>query len=483
MNYKAAFNVLGKTFFIGSFIYLLPIIVNFIYGDNLLLSYLVPFLILLAVGAALTFLLKPKDKSLYAKEGFIIVGLCWIVFSLCGAIPFLMSKTLPDFTSALFESASGFTTTGATVFNDVEVLPKSILFFRSLTHFLGGMGVLVFILAVIPEYNEGVMYVFKAESPGPSVSKLVSKIKLTARILYIIYIFLTVLETVILIAGGMPVYDSIVTAMSTAGTGGFGIKNNSIAYYGSLYVEMVIAAFMLLFGINFTVFYLILVGKILKAFKSEELKTYFIIVLLSTLAIALNIISVVGNFASALRYSFFQVAAITSTTGFTSTNFTSWPAFSKIILLFLTVMGGCAGSTGGGLKVSRIIILFKSSFVDVKKMIRPRSVVPLKFEKETLGRETVSAVRTHFIVFMIMVVVSTLIISLDCIGDMTTAFSSVVTCISNVGPCLDNVIGSGGSFADYSWWAKIVFSFNMIAGRLEIFPMLLLFNINTWKKA
>ena len=478
MNYKMVFSILGKVFLLEALLLIFPMAVGFIYNENTFNAYLYPILGLLIVGAPLSFL-NSKDKNMYAKEGFVVVSLAWILMSVIGAIPFVLTGTL-NFVDALFETVSGFTTTGSTVINDLDVVNKSILFWRSLTHWIGGMGVLVFVLAFTSGYNSGGMHVLRAESPGPTVGKLVSKLSFTARILYGIYFVMTVTLIVLLICGGMNVFESIVHAFATAGTGGFGVRGDSFASYGS-YIQVVVSVFMLLFSINFNLFYLVLIGNVKKALKSEELRIFITIIFVATLSIALNILSQVGNFAEALKHSFFQVTSISSTTGFVSADFQQWPEFSKSIILVLMLVGACAGSTGGGMKVSRIVILFKSFLADLKKMLHPKAVVSVKFENEPLEKETERNVHSYFVVYILVVIVSTLILSLD-VNDFLTNFSASISCMSNVGPGF-NLVGPMSNFALYSPLSKILLSLVMIVGRLEIFPIILLFAPRTWKKS
>lgn len=478
MNYKMVFSILGKVFLLEALLLIFPMAVGFIYNENTFNAYLYPIIGLLVVGAPLSFL-NSKDKNMYAKEGFVVVSLAWILMSVIGAIPFVLTGTL-NFVDALFETVSGFTTTGSTVINNLDVVNKSILFWRSLTHWIGGMGVLVFVLAFTSGYNSGGMHVLRAESPGPTVGKLVSKLSFTARILYGIYFVMTVTLTVLLLCGGMSVFESIVHAFATAGTGGFGVRGDSFASYGS-YTQVVVAVFMLLFSINFNIFYLILIGNVKKALKSEEFRIFMTIIVVATLSIALNIMSQVGNFAEALKHSFFQVTSISSTTGFVSADFQQWPEFSKSIILVLMLVGACAGSTGGGMKVSRIVILFKSFLADLKKMLHPKAVVSVKFENEPLEKETERNVHSYFVVYILIVIVSTLILSLD-VNDFLTNFSASISCMSNVGPGF-NLVGPMSNFALYSPLSKILLSLVMIVGRLEIFPIILLFAPRTWKKS
>lgn len=485
MNYKMVFSVLGKALIIEAVLLVFPAAVSIIYAENNLASFLIPMAILVAVGIPLSFI-KPKNKQIYSKEGFVIVALVWIAFSLFGALPFVIGKEagLTNYVDALFETVSGFTTTGSTVLDDVELLSRSAMFWRMFTHFLGGMGVLVFLLALLPEDNVGLMHIYKAESPGPNSSKMIGKMKYTARVLYGIYVVMTAIEIVLLLCGGMSLYDSLLNAFSTAGTGGLSVHNGSIEYYHSAYIEMVIAVFMFLFSVNFNVFYLILIGGFAKAIKSEEFITYVIMTVCSTLVIALNILSCTGSFLQSLRLSFFQVTSISSTTGFSSVNFDTWPSFSKGVLVFLTIIGACGGSTGGGMKVSRFVIMVKSGFADLKRIFYPRSVITVKFEGKTLLKEVESNVKTYFNLYIGIALVSTLILSLDSFasGDLLTHLTASFTCISNVGPGL-NMVGPACSFAGYSAVSKITLSFVMLLGRLEFFPILALFFPRTWKKA
>ncbi|MBO4251301.1 MAG: TrkH family potassium uptake protein [Clostridia bacterium] len=481
MNYKMVLNVLGKAMLIEAVLLLVPLLVGVSFGENSYLSFLIPMAGLFAVGTPLSFL-KFRDKSIYAKEGFVIVALAWIVLSVVGCLPFIISGEIPGFFDAFFETVSGFTTTGASALDSVEFMSRSIMFWRILTHWLGGMGVLVFILAVLPSVGAGLMYVFRAESPGPSSGKLVGKITHTAQILYGIYMLLTALEALLLLVGGMPLYDAVLTAFSTAGTGGFGVHDGSIAYYGNVYFEMVIAVFMFLFGINFNIFYLVLTGNLLKALKSEELLVYVLMILTASVVIALNIMNSVGTFWGAMRYSFFQVNTVTSTTGFSTVDFAEWPALSKGILLFLTVIGASGGSTGGGMKVARLCILRHSASANIKRMIYPRSVVSVKFEGKTLSQETERGVLTYLILYIAIVCFCVLLLSLDPFADVFTNFSATLACISNVGPGVTKLVGPMASYAGYAWYSKLLLSMVMLAGRLEIFPMIILLAPHTWKK-
>ena len=400
--------------------------------------------------------------------------------SLAGALPFVISGAIPNYIDALFETVSGFSTTGASILSDIEALPQSLLFWRSFTHWIGGMGVLVFVLAILPGYNSGVIHIFRAESPGPSVGKLVSKLTRTARILYGIYILMTIVEMVFLLCGGMSLFDSVTHAFATACTGGFSTKNASIAAFDSVYIEIVIAVFMFLFGINFNLFYLVLVGNVGKALKSEEFRTYVVLTVVSTLAIAINILSLSENFGEALRYSFFQVTSIGSSTGFSTADFDLWPSFSKSVILVLMIIGACGGSTGGGMKVSRVMILFKSVAANIKRLIHPGAVVTIKLEGEPVTSETERGVHAYFILWIMIVITCTVLLCLD-VNDFLTNFTASLSCIGNMGPGL-NFVGPSCNYALYSPYSKVLLSLVMLVGRLEIFPMVVLFAPRTWRR-
>ncbi len=484
MNYKMVFSIIGKTLVIEAILLLLPMLVGVIYAENNLIAFLIPILGLLVVGTPLS-LLKSNDNKMYAKEGFVTVALVWIFMSLTGSLPFVISGEIPNYIDAIFETVSGFTTTGASILSDVEVLSKSIMFWRLFTHWIGGMGVLVFVLALIPSYNSGIMHVFRAESPGPTVGKLVSKLTRTARILYGIYMAMTVLQIIMLILGGNSLYESVLLSFSTAGTGGFGFSNDSAASL-SLYTQMVLAVFMFLFGINFNFYYLILIRSVKKAFKCEEVRIYFIIVVVATVAIAVNLLTQIADFGSAVAYAFFQVTSISSTTGLSSANFDNWPVFSQAILMVLTIVGACGGSTGGGMKIARVAILAKTTATDFKRLIHPRSVAFTNFEGETVDVETQRNVKAYFILWVIITVICTMLLSLDFGGTaqfdgLYSNFSATLACIGNVGPGFD-AVGPAMNYAFYSPFSKVLLSTVMLIGRLEIFPILILFAPRTWKR-
>ena len=416
MNYKAVFSMIGKTMVIEALLMLLPMLVGAIYQENNFISFLVPIILLIAIGTPLL-LLRNKDSSLYAKEGFVTVALTWIVLSLMGALPFVISGVIPSYIDAFFETVSGFTTTGASILSaeQVDTMPKSLMFWRLFTHWIGGMGILVFVLAFIPANNVGVMHVFRTESPGPSVGKLASKLRFTARILYGIYTVMTLIEIILLLCGGETLYDSILLSFTTAGTGGFSIASTNAKNFSS-YTQIVIAIFMFLFAINFNFYFLILIGSIKKAFAMEEVRGYFIMVLIATLVIALNNYfateNLFLNFGDVLKHSFFQVASISSTTGLATVDYNYWPELSQSILMILTIIGACGGSTGGGIKFARVIILGKSSSSEFKRLLHPRAVVTNKFEGGVLDKDTENNVKTYFVLWVVTVIACTLCIFL-----------------------------------------------------------------------
>lgn len=442
------------------------------------------FLIMASVAlliGILCIIKKPKNKTMFAKEGFVTVALSWILLSVVGAFPAYLSGQIPSFIDSLFECISGFTTTGASILPEVESLDKCILFWRSFTHWIGGMGVLVFIMAIIPlAGGHQNMYLMRAESPGPVVSKLVPKLKNTAVFLYAIYIFMTVAEFVLLILGDMPIFDAACISFGTAGTGGLAVTNAGIASYTSPYLQMVIAVFMVLFGINFNMYFLILVKKFRQAFTLEEVRWYIGIVLTSTALIAWNIHHMYVSVSDALRDSFFQVSSIISTTGFSTADFDKWPQFSKMILLLLMFTGGCAGSTCGGIKVSRIILMFKEAAKEMFILIHPRNVSVVKMDRKRVKPEIIRSVSNYFMIYTAIFTVSLLIISFDNF-DFTTNFSAIAATINNIGPGF-SMVGPTCNFASFSVTSKVVMMLDMLIGRLELFPILMLFFPAVWKK-
>ena len=480
MNLSNISNIIGRVLLVCAILMLPCVIVALIYKEDALISFLIPISLMVITGLMLIKISKPDSRFFFAKDGLIAVALSWIVLSIFGALPLYISGTTASYVDALFETVSGFTTTGATIYTNVEILPKSILFWRSFTHWIGGMGVLVFLLAVLPKTEMSMMHILKAESPGPKVGKLVSKTRSSARILYGIYMTMTVILIVLLLLGGMPLFDSVVNAFATAGTGGFGILNTSIAGYNSLYCEIVIGVFMLLFGINFNLFYLVIIGQFGRALKSEELRTYLAIIISAILLIAWDISSIYESFGESLRYSFFQVSSIITTTGFATADFNLWPSFSKIILLLLMFIGSCAGSTGGGIKIARIVIIAKNVKNTLKKVISPRAVTSVSLDSEIVDEKTVKTVSTYLCAYVFIICVSTLALSLDRYNGVTS-FSAVMACFNNIGPGL-NEVGPVGNFSGFSPFSKIVLIFDMLFGRLEIFPMMTLFSLSAWKK-
>lgn len=479
MNYRMVFYNIGRILLVEAALLAFPAIGAIFYNEDTLLSFALTIAALTVVGLPAV-RKKPKNMAIYAKDGYVIVALTWILMSLFGAMPFYFSGYIPNFIDAFFETVSGFTTTGSTILRSIETLPKSLLFWRSFTHWIGGMGILVFVIAIMPKTESSSMHVMRAEVPGPTVGKLVSKLRASARILYGIYCVLTVVQIILLIVGGMPVFDSIVTSFATAGTGGFAVLNNSIEGYNSVYAEMIIAVFMLLFGVNFNIYYMFLIKQGRQAIKNEELRCYLGIVLGSIIIIAISLANTKYSIGESIRYSVFQVASIITTTGFSTANFDTWPVITKLILVFLMVVGACAGSTGGGIKVSRLMILFKSGLRDIKKAINPRSVETVKVDKHTVDEPVVKGVSVFFATYMIVTAVSALIISLDG-RDIVTTFTSVMACIGNIGPGL-GAVGPYGNFANFSIFSKLVLSFDMLAGRLELIPMLMLFSPYAWSR-
>lgn len=422
---------------------------------------------------------KPSNTVFYAKEGFVSVALSWIVLSIFGALPFYLSREIPLFVDALFEVISGFTTTGASVLPDVESLSRCMLMWRSFTHWIGGMGVLVFILAVLPLAGGYNMHIMRAESPGPSVGKLVPKVKLTAKILYVIYFAMTVLEILILLVSGMPWFDSLAMSFGTAGTGGFGILNSSCGSY-TTFQQGVFTVFMILFGINFNVYYLFLIKKPKDALHCEEMRGYLAVIAASILLITWNIREFYPTLFQAFHHSAFQVASIITTTGYSTANFDLWPSFSKTILVILMFVGACAGSTGGGIKISRIAIAFKTVRKEMSSLVHPRSIKILKYEGKPIEHTVLRSINTYLITYMLIFAGSVLLISLNEF-DPTTNFTAVAATLNNIGPGLEQV-GPACNFSIFSSFSKYILMFDMLAGRLELFPMLLLFSPKTWMK-
>jgi len=479
MNRKKIFNTVGLMLEAEAALMLLPTIVAALYREKCVWPLLASVAIALAAGYLLRRICKPDSHVIYAREGFITVAMTWLAMSAAGALPFYISGEIPSYVDAFFETVSGFTTTGSSILTNVEAMSKGLLFWRSFTHWVGGMGILVFVMAIVDGANDRSMHILRAEMPGPVVGKLLPRAKDTASILYKIYIGMTLLEIALLLSGGMPLYDSIVHAFGTAGTGGFGVKADSIAGY-SPYLQWVITVFMLLFGINFNLYYLLLIRRFRAAAQSSECWYYIGIVLVSIAMITANILPMCRGFEEALRLSAFQVSSIITTTGYATTDFNLWPEFSKGILLILMMMGACAGSTGGGLKVSRAVMLVKMVQKEIRHLLHPRSVNTVKFEGKVVDGATLKSVSSYFAVYMLCLLSVYMLLTLDGF-DMETNMSAAFACFNNIGPGF-GAVGPTASFAQYNIFSKLVLSLAMLLGRLEIFPLLLTLSPATWMK-
>ncbi|MBO4309882.1 MAG: TrkH family potassium uptake protein [Lachnospiraceae bacterium] len=478
MNIAIIIFTLGKVIAIESAFMVLPGLVAMYYHEKYWWAYIVVALAGMLAGILVS-VKKPKNMQLFAKEGFASVGLAWLFMSLIGALPPFLTREIPNYIDAVFEMTSGFTTTGATILTDVEAVSHATLFWRSFSHWIGGMGIFVFLLAIMPMVGGVNMHLLRAESPGPVVGKLVPKMKDSSQILYIIYIFLTVVQIISLWIMGMTPFEAVCTACATAGTGGFGVYNSSIAGFSTL-IKWDVTIFMILYGINFNVYFLILARKFKNIFNIEEVRTYLIVIIASTAIVTLNILKMYQSFGTALTDAAFQVASIITTTGFATADFNTWPALSKTILILLMVTGACAGSTGGGLKFSRVLIVFKAVRQEIHSFIHPRSVKAVGMDDKTLDKNVVKSVCVYFILFSIIYFGSVLIVSTDKY-DIISNFTAVLATMNNIGPGLE-VVGPTGNFAGFNYLSKIVFIFDMLAGRLELYPILLLFIPQMWKK-
>jgi len=478
MNYSMIFYILSSVLTFEGVFLLLPCIVALIYGESQGLIYLGVAAASIILGS-IARLKKTENKVFYSKEGFVTVSLSWIVISLVGALPFYLTGEIPSYIDAVFETVSGFTTTGASILSDIEVLSKCTAFWRCFTHWIGGMGVLVLILALLPISGSYNMHLMRAESPGPSVGKLVPKVRNTAKMLYGIYIVITSAEIISLVLAGMPLYDSMTLSFATVGTGGFALLNSSIASY-NLSVQLIITLFMLVCSINFNVYYLIYARKFKDALHNEEMRSFLIIVLSITVLITINIRSGFENIFAAFQTALFQVASIISTTGFATADFNLWPEFSKALLIFAMFVGACAGSTGGGLKVSRFVILVKAVKNEITSIIHPRCVKKVHFEGKSISDNMIKAVLSYLAAYVFIVAVSFVLISIDNF-DAGTNFSAVMATFNNIGPGI-GMVGPTGNYGAYSNFSKIVLVFDMLVGRLEIFPMLILFSPRIYKK-
>lgn len=457
---------------------LLPFVIGLIYHEEAAFSYLIVAVFCILSGLVLTHK-KPASSTLYTREGFVTVASSWIVMSAFGALPFVLSNDIPSYVDALFETISGFTTTGASILTDVEALSHASLFWRNFTHWIGGMGVFVFIMSILPLMGGSTMTLMKAESTGPSVSKLVPHVKDTAKILYFLYIVLTVTEITLLCIFGMPLFDALATSFGTVGTGGFAIKNNSLAGYAPA-LQNIVTIFMILSGVNYTAYFLLLSGKIKEVFKLEEVRWYFLIILGAAGIITVNIRPLYGSIHETLRHAFFQVGSIITTTGFATTNFDLWPEMSKCILVILMFVGACAGSTGGGMKVSRLVILFKTIRKELSMIIHPRQVKKIRMNGHPIEHETVRSTNVFLAIYFVLMLMSTLLISVD-EYNFTTNFTAVVSMVNNIGPGLD-LVGPTCNYSIFSSFSKFILMFDMLAGRLELFPVMVLFMPSTWKR-
>ena len=479
MNFKLVLRITGLTLIIEAAAMLLPMGVALLYGESPI-PFLSAILIILAAAAVPVFLLKPKP-DFFAREGFFTVGLIWVLFGVFGALPFWFSRQFGPYIDCFFETISGFTTTGATILTAIEGLPMGLLFWRSFTHWLGGMGVLILTAALLPFLGISSNFLIRAESPGPVKSKLVPRASQSSKILYGIYLALTVMETLLLKLAGMNWYDAVTHAMSTAGTGGFSDRNASVGAFGNPAAEIIITVFMLLFSVNFSIYFLILTGRVRQALKSDELRFFLIMVAVSVAVIAWNIREIYQGVGECVRYAAFQVASIVSTTGFSSANYDLWPEFSKMLLVVLTFIGACAGSTGGGIKCGRILILFRSAQREVRTIIHPRAVSVVRLDGAPVAENVIGTAQCYFIISLFLVFAAAIVVGLDNFSFGTT-LTAVITCISNVGPGLE-MVGPAGNFSQFSVLSKLVLSFMMILGRLEMYPILVLFSGSAWKRS
>lgn len=473
MNSSMIRVILGYVLKIEACLLMLPCIVALIYGEENGWMYLLVAAICMVIGLMMTMIRKPQNTAIYLKEGCVATASSWIVLSLFGALPFWLTGEIPSYLDALFETVSGFTTTGASILPQVENISKCSLFWRSFTHWIGGMGVLVFLLAIIPMSGGSNINLMKAESPGPSVGKLVPKIKSSARILYVIYLFLTVVQIILLLCGGMSLFESVTMSFGTAGTGGFAVLNDSVASY-SVFCQWVITIFMILFGVNFNAYYLILLKKIKKALAMEELRWYLGIIVVSVSVISINVYNMYGNISDTVRHASFQVASIMTTTGYATTDFNLWPTTSKFILAVLMIIGACAGSTGGGIKVSRVAIMFKTIRRELNSYIHPKSVKKIMFDEKLVEHEVLRAINVYLITYILVYVLSVFIISFEGY-DLTTTLTAVLATFNNIGPGLE-MVGPTSNFGFFNGLSKLVMIIDMLAGRLELFPLLILFH-------
>ena len=479
MNRKMVFYTCGQMLLLEAVLLFLPLISSFMFGESCAWAFMITIGISAALGVVVMALSKPDTTVIYSREGFVITALSWLILSAVGALPFVISGEIPSYVDAFFETVSGFTTTGASILTDLESMSRGLLLWRSFTHWVGGMGILVLVMAVLPMTTDRSIHIMRAEMPGPVVGKLVPRVRQTAKILYIIYIILTASEIIMLLAGGMSLFEAAVHAFGTAGTGGFGIKSDSIASY-SPYIQWVMTAFMIIFAANFNLYYLILIKRFKSILSSEELWVYLGIIVFSVTAVSLNIHALYPTVGETVRHAAFQVMTVMSTSGFATTDFNLWPQFSKSLLFILMLIGGCAGSTAGGLKISRAVMLFKSGRRELKKMLHPRSVSSIRLEGKSVEDSTVSSVGVYFAFFAALQLMFFLLISFEPF-DFETKVTSVVACFNNVGPGL-GAVGPAGNYAAYTDFSKILLSIAMLFGRLEIYPIIFLLSPSVWKK-
>lgn len=472
MNKRKIISFMGKIILIEVFLMIPALIVALAYGDGDAMAFIETMVPALILGVLLC-RVRQSEQRISSRDGYFIVAAAWIVISLIGALPLYLSGGFESYFGALFEIVSGFTTTGASVLAKPELLGHGVLFWRSFTHWIGGMGVLVFVLMVMPMNNDNSMHLVRAEVPGPTAGKLVPRMRTTSMILYGIYAAMTLILILLLLAFGMQPFDTFCIAFGTAGTGGFAVSSAGIAGYNSLAIEIILGIFMLLFGINFNVYHLLLLRKFREAFSMEEIKVYLGIAAFAVVSITINIAGMVGNVGTALRQAFFQVSSILTSTGFSTVDYEAWPEYAKHLIVFLSLVGACAGSTGGGFKVSRAIILVKSFFQEIRQTINPKEVITVRLDGKPVGGRTLESTRIYAATYMVLICIFTLLLSLDGL-DFTTNVTAVITCFNNIGPGL-NLVGPMSNFSVYSDWAKVLLSFVMLTGRLEIFPMFLLF--------
>jgi len=470
MNRRMIFYMTGRAVQLEAALLLLPLVTALIYGESSAAAFAISIAAAGLLGTLLTLSAKPESTHIYTREGYILVSLVWVAFSAIGALPFVLSGEIPNYIDALFETVSGFTTTGASVVPDVETMSHGILFWRSFTHWIGGMGILVFVVMLGTKTDDNSLHILRAEMPGPTVDKLVPRAKDTARALYIMYLGMTVAELLLLLAGGMNFFESLLHTFGTAGTGGFGVKADSIAGYNG-YLQWVITIFMVLFGVNFNLYFYMLRGKVKTALRSEELRVFLLVVLASTGLIAVNIRGLYGSVEETVRTAAFQVATIISITGYATTDFNLWPELSKTILLVLMFFGGCAGSTAGGIKISRVVVLAKSAVAEIRRLVHPRSVNTVRMDGRSLQETVVNGVTRYFAFFMLLFTVTMLLIAPDS-PDMETALTATAACINNIGPGF-SAVGPAANFAFFNPFSKLVLTFAMLLGRLEIYPLII----------